>query len=74
MEHVSEFKYLGYILDELGTDDAECLRKVARGKKVSGIIKFLVNARGLKLECARVWYEALLMPVLLYGSKGEGEL
>ena len=27
-EHVSEFKYLGCVLDESGTDGAECSRKV----------------------------------------------
>ena len=31
-EHVSEFQYLGYILDESGTDRAECTRKVASGR------------------------------------------
>ena len=29
----------------------------------------MVNAKGLHLECARVLHEALLMPVLLYGSR-----
>ena len=29
--HVSEFKYLEYVLDESGTDGAECSRKVASG-------------------------------------------
>ena len=28
LEHVSEFKYLGYVLDEAGTDGAECRSKV----------------------------------------------
>ena len=32
LEHVSEFKYLGCVLDEAGTDGVECIRKVrARG-------------------------------------------
>ena len=29
LEHVSAFKYLGWVLDELGTDEAVCSRKVA---------------------------------------------
>ena len=29
----------------------------------------LVNARSLQLECAKVLYEVLLMPVLLYSSE-----
>ena len=33
-EHVSEFKYLGCVLKESGTDKTECSRKVASGKRV----------------------------------------
>ena len=31
LEHVWEFKYLGCVLDESGTDGAECRRKVVSG-------------------------------------------
>ena len=44
LEHVSEFKYLGCVLGELGTDEAECSRKVASGRRVAGVITSLVNA------------------------------
>ena len=30
----SEFKYLGCVLDESGTDEAECNRKVASRRRV----------------------------------------
>ena len=69
LEQVSEFKYLGYMLDERGTDDAECNRKVVSGRKVSGAIKALVNEKGLSLDCARILHESMLSPVLLYGSE-----
>ena len=36
LEHVPEFKYLGCILDEEGTDGSECSRKVAIGRRVEG--------------------------------------
>ena len=39
LKHVSEFKYLGCVLDESGTDDAECSRKVASGRRVAGAIR-----------------------------------
>src|SRR5678815_1004425 len=68
LEQVSEFKYLGYMLDEKGTDDAECSRKVVNGRKVAGAIKSLVNVKGLSLECARVLHEGLLLLVLMYSS------
>ena len=49
LEHVSEFKYLGCVLDESGTDWAECSRKVANGRRVVGAIRSLINARNLQL-------------------------
>ena len=56
-------------MDESGTDDAECSRKVAIGREVTGAITSLVNARSLQLECAMVLYESLLVPVFMYGSE-----
>ena len=38
LEHVSEFKYLGCVLDESGTYGAECSRRVASGRRVSGAL------------------------------------
>ena len=51
MKHVSEFKYLRYVLDESSTDGAECYRKVASGRKVTGSFRSLVNGRCSQLEC-----------------------
>ena len=64
-----EFKYLGYVLDESSSDEAECSRKVVSGRMVASAIRSLVNARSLQLESARVVHESLLMPVLMYGSE-----
>ena len=69
LEHISEFKYLGCVLNESGTDGKECSRKVASGRRFAGPIKSLVNARDLQFECCRVLYETLLVPVLMYGSE-----
>ena len=52
LENVSEFKYLGCVLDESDTDGAECSRKVASWKRVVGGIRSLINAWDLHLECA----------------------
>ena len=41
-ERVSEFKYFGCVLDESGTDGAECRRKVASGRRVAGAIRSCV--------------------------------
>ena len=39
LEHVSEFKYLKRVLDESATDGAECSRKLASGRRVTGAVK-----------------------------------
>ena len=57
------------VLDESGTDGAECSRKVASGRRVAGAIRSLVNARDLQFECARVLHETYLAPALMYGSE-----
>ena len=69
LEHVRESKYLECVLDESGTDGAECSRKVASGRRVAGAIRFLINARDLQLECAGVLHETLLVPFLMYESE-----
>ena len=48
------------VLDESGTDDAECHRKVTSQRKVGGVIRFLATVRDLQLECARVLQETCL--------------
>ena len=60
---------MGSVLDECGTDGAECSRKVAKGRGVAGTIRSLVNASDLQLKCAKVLHETLLVPVLMYGSE-----
>ena len=65
LEHVSEFKYLGCVLGELGADEAECSRKVVSGRRVAGSIRSLVNAKVLD--------ESLLAPVSVKISWKEKE-
>ena len=38
LEHVSEFKYLGCVLDESGTDGVECSKNVPSGRKVAVLL------------------------------------
>ena len=65
LEHVSEFKYLGYVLHESGIDERS--KKVASRWRVACAIRFLVNARSFQLQCARVLHVSLLVPVLRCG-------
>ena len=60
LEHVSEFKYLGYVFGGSGTDGAECSRKLGSGRRVAGAVKSLVNTRDLQLECATVLHQTFL--------------
>ena len=60
---------MGCVWGESGTDKAECSRKVASGRRVTGAVRSLVSARDSQLECAKVLHEKLLVPVLMYGSK-----
>ena len=46
-----------------------CGRKVESERKVAGAFRSLVNAGSLQLHCKSVLHEALLEPVLLYGSE-----
>ena len=77
LEHVSEFKYLRCVLDESGTDGAECGRKVASRRRVAGAIRFLVNAKDLQLQCARFLLETYMyvcMGVRQYHGKRRRDL
>ena len=56
-------------MNELGTDEADCCRRVSSGSKVAGAIKNLVNFKGLQLECTSFFYESLFVPVFMYGSE-----
>ena len=64
LEHVSEFKYFGCVLDESGKDEAECSES-----RAPGAIRSLVYTMSLQVECARVLHESLLVPFLRYGSE-----
>ena len=47
------------MLDEMGTDDAECSRKVASGKKKACAIKALVNEKRQSLDCVKILHDSI---------------
>ena len=50
LEHVSEFKYLGCVLnDESVRDEPTYSREIASGRKVAGVIRSLVNDKDLQV-------------------------
>ena len=42
---------------------------MASGRRVAGVIKTLVKARDLLLECARILHEILFLLVLMLGNE-----
>ena len=42
---------------------------MASGRRVASVIKSMVSAVGLQLECVRVLHESLLVSVFIYGSE-----
>ena len=56
-------------MDESGIDEAECGRKIVSWSRAAGALRFLVNARDLQLERARVLHGLFLVPFLMYGSE-----
>ena len=51
LECVSKIKYLGCVLDEAGTDGADCSSKETSGRRVAEAIRSLVNAWDLEIQC-----------------------
>ena len=54
---------MGYILGELGSDGAECLRKISSG------CRYPVNARGMVPELTRGIHKTLLAALLLHSNE-----
>ena len=51
-----------------GEEGLECEAGI-HGRRVAGAIRSIVNAMDLQLECSRVLYETLIVPILTYGSE-----
>ena len=62
-------------VNESVTDRGECCKKVANERTVESAIISLKNAWSLRLECAKVLYESLLVLVLMHvkGTKVRSE-
>ena len=60
-------------MGQTGTDNAGYHKKVANRRKTISTIRFLVNAKGLQLECSRVLHVTILMLVVMYGRDNDME-
>ena len=51
------------------SNKAECSMKLASRRRITGAFMSLVKVRSLRLECARVLHELLVVPLLKYGRE-----
>ena len=54
---------------ESGPNGKECCRKPASDMEVTSVIRSLVNATSLRLECAKVLHDGLIVTGLMKRSK-----
>ena len=70
MGYVSSMSWNSNIWDVFWTKQAQIgqnIGEVASGRRVASAIRSHVNARDLRIHCARVLHETLFVPVLMYG-------
>ena len=75
LEHVSECKYLGCGLDESGTDEPECSRKVASWKRVLLGLWLMTGVCSLSVQgscTSHCWCLFLHMVLRQYGGRRRG--
>ena len=56
-------------MDESVISETEFCRKEEKGRRVADTIRSLVDATDLKLKYARLFNEALLISILMYGNE-----
>ena len=71
LEEVDQFKYLGSVIAANGVE-ADVRHRVNEGCKVLGALKGVMKNRGLGMNVKKVWYEKVVLPTVMYGSKPWG--
>jgi hypothetical protein len=66
---VSEFKYLGRILEETDDDEHAANRQLTRARARWGRIAKILMIDGASLRVMGYFYKAIIQTVLLYGSE-----
>jgi len=69
INRVTEFKYLGRILEENDNDDPAALRQLARAREKWGRMSRLLSSQGASASTRGYFYKAIIQAVLLYGSE-----
>ena len=65
---VDQFKYLGSVIAANGGVEADVHHRVNEGCKVLGALKGVMKNRGLGMN-AKVLYERVVVPTVMYGSE-----
>jgi hypothetical protein len=69
INRVTEFKYLGRMLEEHDNDECAVNRQIDRAKKTWGRVGKVLSARGVHCRTMGYFYKAIVQAVLLYGSE-----
>ena len=69
INRVSQFKYLGRVLDEDDDDNHAALRQLARAKEKWGRLSAALKSQGATARTRGYFYKAVVQVVLLYGSE-----
>ena len=69
IERVSQFRYLGRILDENDDDSHALLRQLARARTKWARIAAVLRSQGVKPRAMGYFYKAVVQAILLYGSE-----
>ena len=69
LENVSEFKYLGSVLNKDGSLGSEVEERVKQGRKVSGALKSVTRNRNVNVKVKKTLHDSVLMPTMLYGCE-----
>ena len=69
VEGVSQFTYLGSLIDSDGGCRTECIRRIGMGSSCMNDLSSIWRQKHLSLETKLRLYSSLVIPVVLYGSE-----
>jgi len=69
IERVSQFRYLGRILDDSDDDTHAVQRQLARARSKWSRLSAILKSQGVKSRVAGYFYKAIIQAVLLYGAE-----
>merc|ERR1711888_251428 len=69
LEEVSNFKYLGSVVDKSGSTESDVKYRLAEGAKVFGAMGQLWRTKNVGREAKKMMYEGVVVPTVLFGAE-----